>query len=124
MIKAVLLVGLGGFIGSTARFAAGLLFTKLTKPDFPWATFTVNVVGCLLIGLIFGFSEKLDWLNTNWRLFLAVGICGGFTTFSSFAYENISMIHHQNYSGFFLYTAGSVLLGLAAVWAGLLLTKI
>ena len=124
MTKAFLLAGLGGMIGSMLRYAVGIGFSKIVKLDFPWGTFTVNLIGCLLIGLVFGFSEKQNWLNDHWRIFLTIGFCGGFTTFSSFAYENISMLQHQNYSGFFLYTIGSVLIGLLAVWAGLLISKI
>lgn len=124
MIKFFLLVGIGGFIGSIARYAVSLFFSKIVKLDFPYGTFVVNIVGCLLIGIFFGMSEKQNWLNENWRIFLTIGLCGGFTTFSSFAFENLSMLQNHNYSGFFLYTAGSVLLGLMAVWVGLLLSKI
>lgn len=124
MLKLFLLVGMGGFIGSVLRYATGIAASKFLKLSFPYGTFIVNILGCLLIGLILGTSEKENWMNDNWRIFLAIGFCGGFTTFSSFAYENLSMLQHQNYSGFFLYTAGSLMLGLLAVWGGLILSKI
>lgn len=123
MGKTLLIVGLGGFLGSIARYSLSLAMYKFSPVNFPYGTFLVNVLGCLMIGLIFGISEKSTWLNAEWRIFLAVGFCGGFTTFSTFAYENISMLQNSNYTGFFLYTAGSVLLGLLAVLAGLQLTK-
>lgn len=124
MLKLFLLVGTGGFLGSILRYSAGLYAAKIFKLNFPYGTFVVNIIGCLLIGLILGFSEKENWVNDNWRLFLAIGFCGGFTTFSSFAYENLSMLQNHNYTGFFLYTAGSLILGLIAVWGGLILSKI
>lgn len=124
MVKTFLLVGLGGFIGSVARYGVGLGFSKIIRLTFPYATFTVNLLGCLFIGLIFGLSEKYDWMTDEWRIFLTLGFCGGFTTFSTFAFENMSMLQNSNYLGFILYSVGSLLLGLLAVWGGLALTKI
>jgi len=124
MGRIFLLVGLGGFLGSIARYGMSLGFSRILPLNFPYGTFTVNILGCLLIGIFFGWSEKHNWMNDEWRIFLTIGFCGGFTTFSSFAYENISMLNNQNYIGFFLYSAGSFLLGLLAVWGGLALTKI
>ena len=124
MGRMVLLVGLGGFLGSIARYGMGLGFSRILPLNFPYSTFIVNVLGCLLIGIFFGSAEKSEWMNEELRIFLTIGFCGGFTTFSTFAYENLSMLNNQNYIGFFLYSAGSFLLGLLAVYGGLTLTKI
>ncbi|MCU0363288.1 MAG: fluoride efflux transporter CrcB [Bacteroidales bacterium] len=124
MIKTLLFVGSGGFLGSVARFLVSRAMQNWYPSAFPWGTFAVNVAGCLLIGLIYGFSEKSSLLTTGWKMFLAVGFCGGFTTFSTFANENIALLRDGELFYFFLYTALSVVLGLAATLGGMILTKI
>ncbi|MCU0408539.1 MAG: fluoride efflux transporter CrcB, partial [Bacteroidales bacterium] len=108
MIKTLLFVGSGGFLGSVARFLVSRAMQNWYPSAFPWGTFAVNVAGCLLIGLIYGFSEKSSLLTTGWKMFLAVGFCGGFTTFSTFANENIALLRDGELFYFFLYTALSV----------------
>lgn len=122
MNRFVILVGIGGLMGSIARYAAASFLTKLIPSAFPFGTFAVNILGCLIVGVIFGLSEKFDWLP-EWRLFLATGFCGGFTTFSSFAYENIVLLQDKDYLTFASYSILSFVLGLTATFIGLSLTK-
>ncbi len=124
MSRILFLIGAGGLIGSLARYLTASYFTKIFPSAFPYGTFLVNTIGCLIIGIVFGFSEKYSWLSPEWRYFLATGICGGFTTFSSFAYENIKLIQEGNFLVFALYSILSFSLGLFAVFIGLTLTKI
>jgi CrcB protein len=124
MIKTLLLVGTGGFIGSVSRFLASRFMQDHFPSAFPFGTFLVNIAGCLLIGLIYGFSERSSMLTPEWKMFLAVGFCGGFTTFSTFANENLALLRDGAFFNFFLYTSLSVFLGIAAAFLGVLLTKI
>ena len=122
MNRFVILVGIGGLLGSIARYLAASFLTKTFPSAFPYGTFAVNIVGCLIIGIIFGLSERFDWLP-EWRLLLATGFCGGFTTFSSFAYENIALLQDKDYLTFAFYSILSFALGLTATFIGLSLTK-
>lgn len=124
MSRILFLIGTGGLIGSIARYLTASYFTKVFPSAFPYGTFVVNIVGCLIIGVIFGLSERFSWLTPEWRFFLATGICGGFTTFSSFAYENIKLIQEGNFLVFAGYSIASFALGLLAVFIGLTLTKV
>lgn len=116
MFNNFLLVGLGGFIGSVLRYVVYLLFRN---HDFPLGTLLVNIAGSFVIGLVIGLSIiKGNFMNEQWRLFLASGICGGFTTFSAFSIENIHLLEEGKIITCILYIAGSVLFGLAAAWFG------
>lgn len=119
MIRNFILVGIGGTIGSMLRY----LFSVIIRHDrFPFATFTVNIIGCLIIGIVMGLAAKHAGFG-EWRLFLATGICGGFTTFSSFSWECINMLEQQRYGSFGLYLCGSLLLGFAATFIGYFIIK-
>lgn len=124
MIKTLLLVGTGGFLGSISRFLASRFIQENLPVAFPFGTLFVNISGCFLIGLIFGFSERSSLLTSGWKMFLAVGFCGGFTTFSTFAGENIALLRDGEFFHFFLYTGLSVFLGIAAAFLGILLTRL
>ncbi|MBS1624701.1 MAG: fluoride efflux transporter CrcB [Bacteroidetes bacterium] len=124
MNRQLILIGLGGMMGSVARYLMAGYLSKLMPSAFPYGTFAVNIIGCLIVGIIYGLSARFYWLTPEWRFFLATGFCGGYTTFSSFAFENIQLIQQSNYVVFILYGIASFGIGLLAVFAGLSLTKI
>jgi CrcB protein len=124
MLKTIFVVGAGSFMGGVARYLTTRLVQNSLVSTFPFGTMVVNLLGCLLIGLIFGISERTNLINDEWRLFLTVGFCGGFTTFSAFANENVVLLRDGNFYFFALYTGLSVFLGLIAVFIGHALTKL
>ena len=123
MIKQILLVGLGGGLGSVFRFLTSLLTAKYYSNAFPLATFTANILGCFLIGLLIGILGQNIQANNNLRLLLITGFCGGYTTFSTFASENFSLLQTNNYLTAILYIGTSIFAGLLAVWLGLTISK-
>lgn len=123
MLKTIVIVGFGGFIGTIARFLVARYFQENVTTVFPWGTFAVNIIGCFVIGLIYGVTEKGDFLTSDVRLFLTVGICGGFTTFSSLANDAFILMRQEEWLRFAVYTSFSFFLGLLAVYAGRLLLK-
>lgn len=123
MIKSILLVGLGGAIGSILRYLSAVLVNKYWQNAFPLATFIINMAGCLLIGILMGFIEKQPGINDNFTLLFVTGFCGGFTTYSAFAYENTTLMTNGQTFVAFAYIAASVLLGLLFVWVGMLVGR-
>lgn len=109
------MVGLGGAIGSMLRYAVYLFFPV---KDFPLATLLVNIIGSFVIGAVFAYSTTSETFLNNWKLFLATGVCGGFTTFSAFSAENITLMQNGKYSLALLYIMLSVVTGIAAAWLG------
>lgn len=120
MLKNLLLVGLGGAAGSILRSLFAIWFKH---SSFPLATLLVNIIGSLVIGMVIAVSLRNSSFDANWRLFLATGLCGGFTTFSAFSAEGLQMLQQQRYGLFVLYVGGSLLLGLLATWLGFSLMK-
>lgn len=114
-----ILVGAGGAAGSMLRYAASLLIGSRL---FPFATLTVNITGSFIIGALLGLSLKNTVPDATWK-FVAVGICGGFTTFSAFSLESFRFLQQERYFTFLLYIVVSITLGLAATFAGYLFTK-
>lgn len=118
MVK-MLLVGMGGFLGSAGRYAAGLWISQITNHhSFPFSTFFVNVVGCLVIGILGGLAGTRHVLSEEMRLFLMVGLLGGFTTFSAFGHETIGLVRETQVTAAFLNVFLHVLLGVGAAWLG------
>ncbi len=123
-MQLVLLVGLAGFFGTISRYLLGQMIFKAGSGTFPYSTLFVNLIGCLLIGLIYGLVEKGSMLSTQTRIVLASGFCGGFTTFSAFSAESFQMIREGFYTHFALYAGLSILLGIAATFAGFFLIRL
>ena len=123
MGRDILLVGLGGFAGSVARYLVSVIVASQTAFVFPLATFLVNVVGCFFIGILFQTAERGEILSTELRLLLMTGFCGGFTTFSAFSVENVQLLQ----KGEFAFAAGNIILsiavGIAATWFGITLVR-
>ncbi len=121
-MKQFLLVFLGGGFGSVLRFMIGKLLNS-PKDGIPYGTFAANIIGSLLIGIILGIAAKNNSLTSNQTLFLATGFCGGFTTFSTFAYENHVFLKSGDFTSFAIYTVASFAIGFLAVFFGMYLVK-
>ena len=123
MIKSILLVALGGSAGSVLRYLSQKFIGNLYVHPFPWGTLVVNISGCFLIGILWGVVSKNSSMSEELRLLLMTGFCGGFTTFSAFTLESITLIKEQRLLLFFLYIVISVAIGLLATFAGMKLIK-
>ncbi|RAJ13230.1 fluoride efflux transporter CrcB [Olleya aquimaris] len=121
-MKQLLLVFVGGGFGSVLRYIIGKSLNS-SQNGIPYGTFLANVLGSLLIGIILGLALKNNTLSTNQTLLLATGFCGGFTTFSTFAYENHVFLKTGDFTSFALYTIASFIVGFSAVFLGLWVAK-
>ncbi|OZV67968.1 fluoride efflux transporter CrcB [Winogradskyella aurantia] len=121
-MKQLILVFIGGGIGSVLRFIIGKWLNS-TSDGIPYGTFAANILGSLLIGIILGMAAKQDSLSPSQTLFLATGFCGGFTTFSTFAYENHVFLKSGDFTSFAIYTISSFIIGFLAVFFGMFLVK-
>lgn len=124
MIRTLLFIGTGGFLGTVSRFLISKYSHQIFQTTFPFGTLIVNLTGCFVLGLIYGIMERGDFMTSDIRLSLTVGFCGGFTTFSTFALENASMLKDGNTIHFLIYTFVSVIIGTGAFFAGGLSTKL
>lgn len=123
MLKSILLVGIGSFFGGALRYAVSVLMNGLCGHGFPWGTLLVNLVGCFAFGVIFALFGKFSSSGSAWCLLLTAGVCGGFTTFSTFANESVQMLQNGNLGGFVGYVATSLVAGLALVALGYWIIK-
>lgn len=118
-MKAMILVGFGGLIGSVARYKVGGWVLHLTTLEkFPWSTFAVNVAGCFVAGVLAALVEKHDFFTADTRLFLFTGLLGGFTTFSAFGMDALYLVRRGELLTAASYAGLSVIVGIAAVWLG------
>lgn len=123
-MRTLLLIALGGGLGSVFRYLTMLFINRHSQLFFPYATFVANILGCFLIGLILGLLEKNNITNPDLKFFLVTGFCGGYTTFSTFSNENVSLLQANQIGIAFLYIGLSIIFGLAATWGGLMVSKL
>lgn len=121
-MRFILLVGTGSFIGGVCRYLLSMLVQSKSPSAFPYGTLMVNLSGCLLIGILFGFFERTQ-VSIEWRLLLVTGILGGFTTFSAFSGETYNLIKSGNSGNAILYVALSVVLGISLTFLGAWIIK-
>ena len=122
-MKSLLFVGLGGGLGSILRYLISLFVGRHVPVVFPLGTFLVNCSGCFLIGVFYAYASKYSWFTGDMRLLLITGICGGYTTFSTFSYDGIFLLKSGSYFAFLVYVLGTMILGLLATFAGVTLFK-
>jgi CrcB protein len=122
-IVKTLLVGSGGFVGANIRYWLGGFIQSRLGSTFPWQTMIINVTGSIVIGFFLGLMAGMDW-HPNWRLFLAIGVLGGYTTYSSFAYEAIVLLGQKEYGRALFYIEGTALFTVFGAWLGLVLSRV
>ena len=121
-VISLLLVFIGGGLGSLFRYTIGLII-KPISPQLPFATLIANAIGCLLLGLMLGFLSTRSSVSNTQHMLLAVGFCGGLTTFSTFTLENMRFIEQGQLFNFFIYSISTFILGMACIYAGMILHK-
>ncbi len=123
MLKYLLLVGSGGFVGSILRYLIQVFFQVKGGLSFPIGTLVVNILGCFIIGILYGLIEKGNVLSPEYRILLTIGFCGGFTTFSSFAFESLQLMKDSSIIYILLYIGLSVFLSIIFAFLGLTIIK-
>lgn len=116
------IVGMGSFLGGGLRYLISVFFNQKITADFPYATLSINLLGCLLIGLFYGLFEK-SLINNDWKLFLTTGLCGGFTTFSAFSNEALELFKQGSVIAMLFYILISITIGIALTYLGFLIAK-
>lgn len=120
LFKNLLLVGLGGMLGSMLRYGLSLIWKS---NGFPTATFVANIIGCFIIGCVYALAQRNHYFELNFKLLLTAGLCGGVTTFSAFSWESLQMLQQGKQGLFVLYVLLSIVLGLLATWSGFAISK-
>lgn len=118
MIGAMLIAGVGGFFGTCGRYLTGVVAKKMFGSGYPFGTFLVNVIGCFIIGVLFGVWDAHE-MSPYMKALLISGFCGGFTTFSSFSHDSYALLQQHKYGKYALYLISSVGLGMLMVWLGM-----
>lgn len=121
-MKSLLFIFLGGGTGSVLRYLLTIGVTRHTGTSFPWGTLAVNILGCILIGVFYTMTSRIH-ISNEIRLMLTIGLCGGFTTFSTFSNESLQLLKSGLYPAFFTYVVGSVVLGLLGVTLGVWMSE-
>lgn len=123
MLKSLFFVGLGSCCGGMARYLLSRWVQQLSLSTFPFGTMAVNILGCFAIGIFYALFEQQNLMNTYLKLFLTVGFCGGFTTFSTFINENYLLVKDGNFISTIFYMGGSVFLGFIMLYLGYWLVR-
>lgn len=123
MLRSLLIVGVGSFFGGAMRYLVSTLMKNVGTSGFPWGTLTVNLLGCLVFGVVFALFNRSGAAHGSWCLLLTTGLCGGFTTFSTFSHEGFRMLHDGNMGGFVAYVLASLVLGVLLVALGYWIVK-
>ena len=121
-MKSLFFIFIGGGTGSVLRYLLTIGITRQAGTSFPWGTLAVNVLGCILIGVFYTMTSRIH-VSNEIRLMLTIGLCGGFTTFSTFSNESLQLLKSGLYPTFFTYAAGSVVLGLLGVMLGVWMSE-
>src|SRR3954463_12138993 len=123
MGRNVIFVAIGGMLGSVLRYALSTLVVELLPFTFPFGTLAINLIGCFVMGAAVGYAERNVWFHDAWRVFITAGFCGGFTTFSAFAFENVDLVLSKSYGTFALYSFATFALCFLSALAGLIITR-
>ena len=121
-MKILLIVGTGSFAGGILRYLTGILLQRMTQSVYPYGTLTANIIGCFLIGIFFGIAEKGNILTPEWRIFLTTGLCGGFTTFSTFSLDALHLMNDRGIITALAYIGISIFIGILFTFSGILIT--